>query len=728
MKNHAHSHHEHSCCSTDKKPAPVNSLGNKDVEYTCPMHPEVRQIGPGSCPKCGMALEPVVADLSNEGAEDTEYKSMKLRFWVSLLLSAPVVTISMWLKHSESFANIHDALTWAELGLSTPVVLWGGWPFFERFWQSLKNKSLNMFTLIGLGVGVSYLFSLSVVLFPKLYAETPNIGLYFEAAAVITLLVLLGQVLELKARGQTSSAIKALLGLVPKVAIKINDDGSEVEVAIEHIQAGDKLRVKPGEKIPVDGVVLSGTSSVDESMVTGEPTPAEKIKDARLVGGTINGTGSLIMVAQKVGKETLLAQIVQMVTDAQRSRAPVQKMVDTVSAYFVPAVILSAVVTAAVWYLVGPEPKLSNALVNAIAVLIIACPCALGLATPMSIMVATGRGANLGILFKNAEAIETMRKINTLIVDKTGTLTIGKPQLTSIVLLANYTESQILEYAASLEKVSEHPLAFAIVAAAKEKNANLNAVLDFKSITGRGATAIIEGKKIAIGNLALMKSESVDIQAISSKISALQDEGQTVVFLSVNGKLAALFGISDPLKATTVQAVKRLAQKGIDVVMVTGDSKKTAEHVAKKVGIKTVFAEALPQDKLDIVKKYQAQGKTVAVAGDGINDAPALAQANVGIAMGTGTDVAINSGSVTLVKGDLNSITSALNLSSATIGNIKQNLFFAFIYNIVGVPLAAGVLYPFFGLLLTPMFAAAAMSLSSVSVIANALRLKKVTL
>jgi P-type Cu+ transporter len=711
------------------KSAPKAQAG---VEYTCPMHPQIRQIGPGQCPICGMALEPVTATAEGEG--NAEYSMMLRRFWVSTALSIPLLFITMGgrhLFHGELAARL---LTWAEIILATPVILWGGWPFFVRFRQSLVNRSLNMFTLIGLGVGVAYGYSLVAAFFPHLFPDsfrdpmTGEVGLYFEAAGVIVTLVLLGQVLELKARGQTSAAIKALLGLAPKTARRIQSNGSEEDVPLEEIHVGDQLRVRPGEKVPVDSVVVSGRSSVDESMVTGESIPVEKEAGARVVGATINGTGSLVIRAEKIGKDTLLAQIVHMVAEAQRSRAPIQKLVDQVSAYFVPAVVLTAVVTTISWALLGPDPKLAHAVVNAVAVLIIACPCALGLATPMSIMVATGRGATMGVLFRNAEAIELMRKVDTLVIDKTGTLTVGKPKLVTVEIIGSLNESDFLSLIASVEQSSEHPLASAIVTGTKEKNVPLKQATEFKSVTGKGAVAKVDGKSVAVGNLALMKDLSVDLKDTEAKADKYRTEGQTVMYIGVDGKIAGLIGVMDPIKETTVEAIRTLQKQGVKIVMLTGDNHRTAEAVAKKVGVDEFFADVLPQRKAQIVKEMQSQGRFVAMAGDGINDAPALAQAQVGIAMGTGTDVAMNSAGVTLVKGDLVGIVRARALSEGTLKNIKQNLFFAFIYNALGVPVAAGVLYPFTGLLLSPIIAAAAMSLSSVSVIGNALRLKRVSL
>lgn len=736
MKDHHHHGHSHEGCSKEtpeqpkKLPTPVPSE-SKQVAYTCPMHPQIRQMGPGSCPICGMALEPVRA---TEEEDNSEYLMMRRRFWVCSFLSVPLVFITMGGRHLISSEHLLANWKWIELVLATPVILWGGLPFFVRFWQSLVHKSLNMFTLIGLGVAVAYAYSIIAVLFPELFPVsfkdpmTNEVGLYFEAAAVIVTLVLLGQVLELKARGQTSAAIKALLGLAPKSARRLNLDGSEEDVPLDQIHVGDKLRVRPGEKVPVDGIVLSGKSSVDESMVTGEPIPVEKGQDSKVVGATINGTGMLVIEAQKVGKDTLLSQIVHMVAEAQRSRAPIQKLVDHVSAYFVPAVIFVAIVTAVVWSFVGPEPRLAHAIVNAVAVLIIACPCALGLATPMSIMVATGRGATMGVLFRNAEAIEQMRKVNTLVVDKTGTLTVGKPKLISVKPLGKIEGQELLQLVASIEQVSEHPLAAAIVASAAEKGISFLKVEDFQSVTGKGATGKVSGKLVAVGNKALMEQEGISINSILAEVDALRSEGQTVMYASVDGAIAGYLGVMDPIKETTVPAIRSLQSLGIKVIMVTGDNQKTAEAVAKKVGVNGVMADVLPQRKAEIVKELQSKGQFVAMAGDGINDAPALAQAQVGIAMGTGTDVAMNSAGVTLIKGDLLGIVRARSLSEGTLRNIKQNLFFAFIYNALGIPVAAGLLYPLYGILLSPIFAAAAMSLSSVSVVANALRLKKVKL
>jgi Cu+-exporting ATPase len=658
---------------------------------------------------------------------------MKRRFIVGAVLSLPLVLIAM--RHMIPGLGIIDSwasaktLEWTELILATPVVLWAGWPFYERGVQSIINRSLNMFTLIGLGVTVAYVYSLVAVYLPGLFPDAVRgpdgtVGVYFEAAAVIVTLILLGQVLELRARSQTGAAIKALLGLAPKTARKIDADGTEKDIPLEHVKKGDKLRVRPGEKIPVDGVVLEGRSSVDESMISGEPIPVEKNPGDKVVGATINSTGSLVMEAEKVGSDTLLARIVQMVADAQRSRAPIQKLADVVSGYFVPVVIGIAVVAFLVWLLFGPEPRLTYAIIAAVSVLIIACPCALGLATPMSIMVATGKGATMGVLFKNAEAIETLRKVNTLVVDKTGTLTEGKPKLMSVVPAVGFDEDTVLKIAASLEKGSEHPLAAAIVKGAEEREVKLSRAADFESITGKGVSGTVEGKKVLLGNNKLMDDFSIDPGEIADQAEHKRKEGETVMFVAVDNTIAGLVAVADPIKETTPEAIHQLHKENIRIVMLTGDNKVTAEAVANKLDIDEVLAEVLPDQKAKAVKKFQQRGEVVAMAGDGINDAPALAQAEVGIAMGTGTDVAMESAGVTLVKGDLTGIVRARKLSRATMSNIKQNLFFAFVYNSIGVPIAAGVLYPVFGILLSPIIAAAAMSLSSVSVITNALRLK----
>lgn len=698
-------------------------------KYTCPMHPEIVRDGPGSCPICGMALEPVTVSLDDE--ENPELVDMRRRFWVCLVLTIPVFAIGMSdlipgqpLQHSVSA----PVLGWLQLVLATPVVLWGGWPFFVRAWQSIVNRSLNMFTLIGLGVAVAYVFSLVAVIAPQLFPASfrghgGGVPVYFEAAAVITTLVLLGQVMELRARSQTGNALKALLGLAPRTARRIADHGHEEDVPLDQVHAGNRLRVRPGEKVPVDGVVLEGSSTVDESMVTGEPIPVEKEAGDRVIGATVNGRGSFVMRAERVGTETLLSQIVQMVAEAQRSRAPIQRLADVVSSYFVPLVVAIAIATFIVWAIWGPEPQMAYALVNAVAVLIIACPCALGLATPMSIMVAAGKGAHSGVLFKNAEAIEVLRAVDTLVVDKTGTLTEGKPKLVSVV--TSMDEATFLRLAASLEKHSEHPLASAIVSGAQERHLQTTDAIHFDSITGKGVRGEIEGREVLLGNRALLDQFNIDPGDLAAKAEELRADGQTVMFVTVDGRAAGLLGVADPIKSTTLDAVKQLHAAGIRITMLTGDSRTTAEAVARKLNIDEVVAEVLPDEKVDVVKRFQAAGRVVAMAGDGINDAPALAQAEVGIAMGTGTDVAMKSAGVTLVKGDLRGIMRARALSSATMRNIKQNLFFAFVYNSLGVPVAAGVLYPFFGILLSPMLAAAAMSFSSVSVIANALRLRQ---
>ncbi len=705
------------------------------TQYVCPMHPEIVRDAPGSCPICGMALEPRTVTAEEE--ENPELTDMRRRFWVSLALTAPVFFLAMSdlvpgqpVQHALSPTLIH----WIQLLLATPVVLWGGWPFFERGWASIINRSLNMFTLIAIGTGTAYAYSVVAALLPGIFPESFRghggaVPVYFEAAAVITTLVLLGQVLELRARAQTSSALRALLGLAPKTARRLRDSVEE-DIPLEQVQPGDRLRVRPGEKVPVDGVVLEGTSSVDESMVTGESIPVEKGPGSKLVGGTVNGTGSLILRAERVGDETLLAQIVRLVAEAQRSRAPIQRLADVVSGYFVPGVVAIAVLTFIVWAIWGPEPRLAHALVNAVAVLIIACPCALGLATPMSIMVGTGRGATAGVLIRNAEALEVLEKVDTLVVDKTGTLTEGKPQLGSVIVpqSGSVSESELVSLAASLEQASEHPLAAAIVEAARANNLKLARVEEFRSLSGKGVTGMIEGRRVALGNKLLMSELGVEVATLAEQAEALRRDGQTVVFVAVDSRPAGLLGVADPIKASTPEAIRLLHADGVRIVMLTGDSRTTAEAVARKLGIDDVMAEVLPQQKNEIVKKLQAEGRVVAMAGDGINDAPALAQAAVGIAMGTGTDVAMESAGVTLVKGDLRGIARARRLSRATMRNIRQNLFFAFIYNTLGVPLAAGALYPFFGLLLSPMIAAAAMTFSSVSVIANALRLRHAAL
>jgi len=702
------------------------------VEYTCPMHPEIVRDEPGSCPICGMALEPRTITVEEE--ENAELVDMSRRFWVSLALTIPVFLIAMAevIPGVEGVGGISKrSLIFIQIILVTPVVLWGGWPFFVRGWQSVVNRSLNMFTLIGLGVSVAYAYSMVAALLPGIFPdsfrdEAGIVAVYFEAAAVIVTLVLLGQVLELRARSQTGAAIKALLGLAPKTARRVNADGSEEDVPLNLVEVGDSLRVRPGEKVPVDGRVLDGTTSVDEAMITGEPLPVAKRAGDTVIGATINRTGSVVIRAEKVGADTLLSQIVQMVAEAQRSRAPIQKLADVVAGYFVPAVMAVSALTLIVWALWGPDPKMAHALINAVAVLIIACPCALGLATPMSIMVATGKGATMGVLFKNAEAIAVMRKVDTLVVDKTGTLTEGRPRLQEVQATGSLDQDEMLRLVASVERASEHPLAEAIVEGAIERGLELEKATDFESVTGKGAVGRAGGHMMAIGNRALLEELGIDPGSLVDSAEALRAEGQTAMFVAVDGAPAGLVSVADPVKASTPEAIDALHKEGLRVVMLTGDSRTTAEAVARRLGIDDVIAEVLPDEKAAAVKRLQAEGAIVAMAGDGINDAPALAQAQVGIAMGTGTDVAMESAGITLVKGDLLGIVRARRLSRATMANIKQNLFFAFAYNSVGVPIAAGVLYPFFGLLLSPMIAAAAMSFSSVSVIVNALRLRQV--
>ncbi|MCP3058627.1 heavy metal translocating P-type ATPase [Myxococcus sp. K38C18041901] len=711
------------------------ALPETRVEYVCPMHPEVVREGPGSCPICGMALEP--RTVLPEDTPDPELTSMWRRFLVGMGLTVPLLVLAMSdmipgqpVQH----AVPASVLAWAQLVLATPVVLWGGWPFFQRGWASVKNRHLNMFTLIALGTGAAYVFSVFATLFPDLLPHGLRTGhggtapLYFEAAAVIVTLVALGQVLELRARHATSGALRSLLSLAPPVARRIREDGHEEDVPLAHVHPGDRLRVRPGEKVPVDGEVLEGASAVDESMVTGESLPVEKSRGEKVTGGTVNGTGSLVMKAERVGKDTLLSRIVQRVSEAQRTRAPIQRLADKVAAIFVPVVIAVAVVTAVVWAVWGPEPRLAHALVNAVAVLIIACPCALGLATPMSIMVGTGRGAQAGVLIRDAAALERLEAVDTLVVDKTGTLTEGKPRLVSVVASEGIDEATLLRLAASLERGSEHPLAEAIVSGAQARGAVLTAVEDFRSETGKGVVGRVDGVEVALGNAALMSARGVEATALTARAESLRQEGQTVVLVAVSGRVAGLLGVEDPVKESTPEALSLLRQEGLRVVMLTGDSQTTAEAVARRLGISEVIAGVLPEGKGDVVKRLQQEGRVVAMAGDGVNDAPALAQADVGIAMGTGTDIAMESAGVTLVKGDLRGIVRARRLSQGALRNIRQNLFFAFIYNLLGVPLAAGVLYPFFGLLLSPIFASAAMSLSSVSVIANALRLRRLKL
>jgi Cu+-exporting ATPase len=698
------------------------------------MHPEIVRDEPGNCPICGIALEP--REISAVEEENPELREMTRRLWVSLGLTIPVLLAGM----SEYLPGdpLHRLApasfwTWFELVLATPVVLWGGWPFFVRAWQSVVNRSLNMFTLIGLGVAVAYMYSLVAALWPGVFPpafhdQNGGVPVYFEAAAVITTLVLLGQVLELRARSQTGAAIRALLGLAPKTARVIDENGTETELALDRIQVGFRLRVRPGEKVPVDGVVLEGVSSIDESMISGEPIPVEKQPGDRVTGATVNTTGSLVIRAEHVGSYTLLAQIVRMVSEAQRSRAPIQKLADIVAGYFVPAVIGVAILTFAVWATVGPAPRLSHALVNAVAVLIIACPCALGLATPMSIMVAMGKGATAGVLFKDAEAIEFMRKVDTLVVDKTGTLTEGKPKLVSLHPAEGFDETALLRFAASLERASEHPLAAAILAGAASRGVPLASTEQFESLTGKGVKAHVDGATVLLGNRKLLEEAGIELGSLLDAAESERTEGQTVIFIAVDGRAAGIIAVADPIKPTTREAIRQLHEEDIRIVMLTGDSRTTAAAVARELGTDNVIAEVLPQDKGQHVKLLQEQGCFVAMAGDGINDAPALAQAQIGIAMGTGTDVAMQSAGVTLVQGDLRGIVRARLLSRATMTNIKQNLFFAFVYNVLGVPIAAGVLYPFFGLLLSPMIAAAAMSFSSVSVVSNALRLRSVKL
>jgi P-type Cu+ transporter len=709
-------------------------LATTRTEYTCPMHPEIVRAAPGSCPICGMALEPRMVTAAAE--ENPELRDMTRRFWVSVALTAPLMFIDMYQMMpglGVQATSQSGQLSWVELLLATPVVLWAGWPLLQRFWTSLTNRSPNMFTLIGMGIGVAYVYSVIATFVPQIFPASlrgadgmsgyPDV--YFEAAAAITTLVLLGQVMELRARSRTSAAIRALLDLSPRTARRLNEDGSEKDIPLEQVHPGDRLRVRPGEKVPVDGILLEGRSAIDESMITGESIPVEKSRDSKVIGATINGTGSFIMRAERVGSETLLARIVQLVGQAQRSRAPIQRLADRVAKWFVPIVVAVAVITFFAWLFLGPQPRLAHALVNAVAVLIIACPCALGLATPMAIMVGVGRGARAGVLIKNAEALETLEKVDTLVVDKTGTLTEGKPRVTGITgELAENPE--LLRLAASLERASEHPLATTIVEEAAKRGLSLSQPREFKSIAGRGVSGFVEGRQVAVGNALLM----VDIGALQKPavIAGITHADGTILCVAVDGKYLGNFSIADRIKASTPEAIRTLKAHGIRIVMLTGDNQVVAAAVAKKLGIDEFEAEVLPEQKLEVIRKLQGQGRVVAMAGDGVNDAPALAQANVGIAMGTGTDIAMESGGITLVKGDLTGIVRARALSRATMRNIRQNLFFAFIYNAIGVPIAAGVLYPFFGLLLSPIFAAAAMSFSSVSVIANALRLRKIKL
>jgi Cu+-exporting ATPase len=712
----------------DARPAPVP----EGTIYTCPMHPQIRQVGPGSCPICGMALEPELAAVAP--GRSPELIDMNRRFWISLVLSIPVFALEM----SGHITNLHMVLgqtwsNWLQFLLATPVVLWGGWPFFLRAWHSLLTRNLNMFTLIAMGTGVAWLYSVIAILWPELFppgfrSADGAVAVYFEAAAVITVLVLLGQVLELRAREQTSGAIRALLDLAPKIARRIRADGVDEEVSLDMIAVGDRLRVRPGEKVPVDGEVIEGRSSLDESMLTGESMPVRKEVGTNVIAGTLNTTGSFVMRAEKVGRDTMLAQIVQMVAAAQRSRAPIQRLADQVSGWFVPAVIAVAIIAFADWAWFGPEPRYAYGLVAAVTVLIIACPCALGLATPMSIMVGVGRGAQAGVLIKNAEALERMERIDTLVVDKTGTLTEGKPKVVAVIPSTGSDENEALRLAASVERASEHPLALAIVAAAQERALNLAEVSGFDSPTGKGVVGIVQGKRVSLGNAKFLNEFGIDTGALEREAEKLRQDGATAIFLGVDGTASCVIAIADPVKATTPEALESLARDGVSVVMLTGDNHTTAQAVARRLGIKQVESEVLPDQKSAVVEKLRKQGHGVAMAGDGINDAPALAAAEVGIAMGTGTDVAIESAGITLLKGDLMGIVRARRLSAATMRNIRQNLFFAFIYNAAGVPIAAGVLYPFFGLLLSPIIAAAAMALSSVSVVGNSLRLRRVQL
>ena len=740
MEHHQHDHHKtggqqtkQACCHGGEKLEGDGQVTTApDAIYTCPMHPQVRQIGPGNCPICGMALEPETVALADK--PDPELIDMTRRFWVAVILSAPLLVKV----RGEHFVPwIHETLNgdagrWLQLAFATPVVLWCGWPFFERGWKSILNRSLNMFTLIGLGIGVAYGYSVAVTLLPDWFKaftgsnQTPDV--YFEAASVITALVLLGQVLELRARSQTNSALRALFDLAPKMARIISADGSESDIPVSEVKLGDLLRVRPGEKIPVDGVVIEGSSAVDQSMLTGESMPVEKHPGDKVTGATLNGTGGLVMRAERVGLDTMLAQIVAMVAKAQRSRAPIQRMADIVSGYFVPIVVAVAVLTALAWWLWGPEPKLAYALLNSIAVLIIACPCALGLATPMSIMSGTGRAARAGILIRDAAALESFEKVDTLIIDKTGTLTEGKPKLVNIVATKGFDETTLLRLAASLERGSEHPLAAAIVRGATDRGIDLTEATDFQSLTGKGVEGLVDGKKVVLGNKAILQSLNIVPEELEVLAQPFRAEGQTAMLLAVDGHAAGIVVVADPIKSTTPEAIRLLRQEGLRIVMLTGDNQATARSVAQKLGIDEIEADVLPARKAEIVQAMQQKGRKVAMAGDGVNDAPALAAAEVGIAMGNGTDVAMESAGITLVKGDLMGIVRARRLSHAVMRNIRQNLFFAFIYNILGVPVAAGVLYPFFGLLLSPIIASAAMAFSSVSVITNSLRLRNTIL
>ncbi len=709
------------------------SVAQPDAVWTCPMHPEIRQDYPGPCPICGMALEPelVTADTGPSG----ELLDMSRRFWIALLLTIPVFVLEMG---SHLFPALHNLVPsrlsgWLQFALATPVVLWAGWPFFERGWVSIRTRNLNMFTLIAMGTGVAWAYSVVATFAPTIFPAAfrmmdGTVAVYCEAAAVITVLVLLGQVLELRARERTSGAIKALLNLAPKTARRIGADGNDEEVSLDQVAVGDRLRVRPGEKVPVDGKVEEGRSSLDESMVTGESMPVTKALGDVVIGGTINQSGALVMRAEKVGRDTMLARIVQMVADAQRSRAPIQRLADQVAGLFVPAVLLIALIAFGVWGIWGPEPRLAHGLIAAVAVLIIACPCALGLATPMSIMVGIGRGAGLGVLIKNAEALERMEKVDTLVVDKTGTLTEGRPSVTRIIPTTGYEETELLRLAAGVERASEHPLALAVIAAAKDRGIVLPEVTDFDSPTGKGAIGTVDGKRITLGNARFLSESGIDVSALERQADELRQDGATAIFLGIDGQAAGILAIADAIKATTAEAIAALRKEGIRVVMLTGDNRTTAQAVGRKLGIDDVEAEVLPDQKSAVVARLKAEGRIVAMAGDGVNDAPALAAADVGIAMGSGTDVAIESAGVTLLKGDLNGIVRARRLSEATMSNIRQNLFFAFIYNAAGIPIAAGLLYPIFGILLSPIIAAAAMALSSASVVTNALRLNRVTL
>ena len=729
-KNHEHLEHNH----LDEPH--THEIIKQNIKYTCPMHPEIIRDKPGDCPKCGMALEPmgVIDKKEEENTDELDY--MTKRFWISTVLAIPLFILAMLADLSENILPSSlsmSTIQYIEFFLATPIVLWGGWNFYVKAYYSVINKSLNMFTLIGLGVIVAWIFSVIALFFPTLFpinlqGEGGTVPVYFEVAGVIITLVLLGQVLELRARSRTNVAIKMLLNLVPSTAIRINNDKTEELIDVEDIQLNDNLKIKPGEKIPVDGIIINGKSIIDESMVTGESIPVEKNLDDKVIGATVNGTGVFIMKATKIGKDTLISQIIEMVAQAQRSRAPIQKLADSVSGYFVPAVVLISFITYIIWYFFGPEPTLAFAIVNAVAVLIIACPCALGVATPISIMVGTGRGALEGVLIKNAEALEIMEKIDTVVVDKTGTLTVGKPQVTAITNLNNFNENEILKFAAAIEQNSEHPLSEAIIKKAKENAIDILEVENFKYITGKGVIGEVDTKIIALGNLKLMQDLNINLDDAVQKANDLRENGQTVIFIAIDNILAGLISIADPIKSSTKEAIDNLHSLGINVVMLTGDNEITAKAVAKKLSIKQVYSDVLPEDKLSVIKDLQSQGKIVAMAGDGINDAPALTAANVGIAMGTGTDIAIESAEITLIKGDLNGIIKAYKLSKGTMKNIRQNLFFAFIYNTAGVPIAAGILYPYFGILLSPIIAAAAMSFSSVSVILNALRLKNIKL